>query len=233
MQMSNFKKLLFDADDTLLDFKVGEEEALKLVFQEYGYPFNHEIANSYERINMELWRQFEQGKIDRDTVIYSRFGLLFQEIGVQDDGIAFEDCYQELLGMQHFLIDGAIDLVERLSKDYDLYIVTNGVTRTQLRRLKDSGLDRYMRRIFVSEETGYQKPKMEFFDYCFARIPEFDPSKALIIGDSLSSDIRGGNNAGIATCWFNPMKVKNTSDVVIDYEIEKLSQIYDILGITS
>ena len=228
--MKRFKKILFDADDTLLDFKTSEEEALRQTFQKHGYVLSPEIARIYERINKDLWKQYEMGNISRETVIYSRFGLLFKEVDIQEDGVAFEDDYQEILGMQHFLIEGAFDVVKNLAKEFDLYIVTNGVTRTQLQRLKDSGLDNFMKQIFVSEDTGYQKPMKEYFDYCIERIPDFDYKEAIIIGDSLSSDIKGGNNIGVKTCWYNPRKLTNTTDSRVDYEIEELNQLYDILG---
>jgi 2-haloacid dehalogenase len=227
--MKQFQTLLFDADNTLFDFQACEKEALRLAFQKYGYVLNQEVTKTYESINLKLWGQYEQGIIDRKTVIYTRFGTLFKEIGIDDDGIAFEDDYQELLGMQHFFIPDALEVVEKLYRNYDLYIVTNGVTETQLRRLRESGIDRYMKKIFVSEETGYQKPMKEYFDYCFQRIDHFDPSRTIIIGDSLSSDIRGGNNAGIATCWFNPNNLVNNTEIKVDYEISKLKQLYQIL----
>jgi 2-haloacid dehalogenase len=226
--MKQFQTLLFDADDTLFDFQACEKEALIQTFRKYGYRLDETIAKTYERINLELWKKYEQGILDRNTVIYSRFGLLFQEIGIQDDGIAFEDDYQELLGMQHFMLEDAAQVVEYLHKIYDLYIVTNGVTATQLRRLSESKLDRYMKKIFVSEETGYQKPMKEYFDYCFSRIENFDRTKTIIIGDSLSSDIKGGNNAGIATCWFNPKGLLNHTDARVDYEISSLKELYDL-----
>lgn len=229
--MSRYKFLLFDADNTLFDFQACEREALKLTFEKYGYELNEVVANTYERINIELWKQYEQGLIDRNTVIYSRFGSLFKEIGIEDDGIAFEDDYQELLGMQHFFIEGAFELIQKLHEQFELYIVTNGVTATQLRRLRESGIDQFTKKIFVSEETGFQKPMREYFDYCFSRIENFDRDSAIIIGDSLSSDIRGGNNAGIATCWFNPDMLENISDIMVDYEITKLSDLYGILEV--
>lgn len=227
--MQKFQTLLFDADNTLFDFTAGERIALESAFLQYGYPLNEEIRKAYERINVELWKKYEQGVMDRKTVIYSRFGLLFKEIGIEDDGIRFEDVYQDLLGQQHILIPYAKEVVEYLYSHYDLYIVTNGVTSTQLRRLKDSGLDRYMKGIFVSEATGYQKPMKEYFDYCFERISGFEIEKSLIIGDSLSSDMKGGNNAGVKTCWYNPFKLKNETEIKIDYEIQSLTELYQLL----
>lgn len=227
--MKQFKTLLFDADNTLFDFDACEKAALQQTFQNYGYPYNEEIRQSYDRINQGLWKLYEQGKMNRNEVIYSRFGRLFEELKIPDDGVQFEDDYQELLGMQHVFIEEAPEIIEHLSQKYDLYIVTNGVTKTQLRRLKDSGLDRFMKQIFVSEETGYQKPMKEYFDYCFSRIDDLDIEKTLIIGDSLSSDIQGGINAGIATCWFNPIKQLKPVDIKVDYEIHQLKELYSFL----
>lgn len=227
--MKQFQTLLLDADNTIFDFTACEREALRQTFQNHGYPLNDDITKAYERINVGLWKQYEQGTMDRKTVIYSRFGLLFKEIGIEDDGIHFEDVYQDLLGNQHFFIDDAPQVIEYLYNKYDLYIVTNGVTDTQLRRLKDSKMDRYMKKIFVSEETGYQKPMKEYFDYCFQRIEAFDKSRAMIIGDSLSSDMMGGNNAGIATCWYNPVAQQNNTKIRIDYEIKALKELCEIL----
>jgi 2-haloacid dehalogenase len=227
--MQQFQTLLFDADNTLFDFTAGEKTALRLAFEQQGYLLNDEIRSIYERINVGLWKKYEQGLMDRKTVIYSRFGQLFKELGIDDDGIRFEDVYQDLLGQQHIFVPHALEVVEYLYNKYDLYIVTNGVTSTQMRRLKDSGLDQYMKGIFVSEATGYQKPMKEYFDYCASKIPDYHPDKALIIGDSLSSDIKGGNNAGIKTCWYNPSRVEKDTEINVDYEIQCLTQLYEFL----
>lgn len=227
--MSKYRILLFDADNTLFDFDACEREALRLVFEKYGYSFDVEIYQIYEGINKKLWKQYELGELDRHAVIYTRFGRLFEQLGIADDGIQFEDDYQELLGMQHFFIKDAKEVIKALSKEYELYIVTNGVTQTQLRRLKDSGLDQYFLKIFVSEETGYQKPMKEFFDYCFERIKDFSLNETMIIGDSLSSDIQGGNNAKIATCWFNQGNELKNPAIKVDYEVKSLQELKELL----
>lgn len=227
--MRIYKTILLDADDTIFDFDACESEALRLAFEKYSYPYNNEIKMVYKDINKALWQQYEKGIIDKNTVIYTRFRHLFDNLGINNDGKAFEDIYQELLGMQHFLIEDATEVVQYLYNKYDLYVVTNGVTRTQLRRFRESAFEQYMKRIFVSEETGYQKPMKEYFDYCFERIENLELDKTIIIGDSLSSDIKGGNNAGITTCWYNYRSMINTTDVRVDIEIKKLRDLYDIL----
>ena len=227
--MKEFQTILLDADGTLFDFDACEEEALKLAFHKYGYPLEEATRKLYGDINKDLWKQYERGEIDRNTVIYSRFGTLFGKIGIKDDGIAFEDAYQELLGMQHYSIEDAPEVLQYLHSKYSLYIVTNGVTATQRRRFMESGVDKYMKKIFVSEETGYQKPMKEYFDYCFARIDNLDLAKTMIIGDSLTSDIKGGNNAGITTCWYNPDYLTNNTDAIADFEIHNLRDLYERL----
>lgn len=228
-KLTSYRTILLDADGTLFDFKASEGNALTAVFKKYGYVLNEEIRKTYEEININLWKQYEQGKIDRNTVIYSRFGKLFKTIGIDDDGIGFEDDYQKLLGMQHDLYEDALEVIQYLHGKYDLYIVTNGVTATQMQRLKDSTLNQYMKDIFVSEATGFQKPMKEYFDYCFEQIGDVDKSKTMIIGDSLTSDIKGGNNAVITTCWYNPDGLKNDTDAVVDIEIHELRELYQIL----
>ncbi|ROR22103.1 2-haloacid dehalogenase [Mobilisporobacter senegalensis] len=227
--MNKFKTILFDIDGTLLDFKASEEEALEKVFAMHNYILDEHVKGTYERINKFLWEQYELGIIDRNMVIYSRFVKLFEELGIDGDGIRFEDEYQELLGEGHALMDGAREVLEYLHPKYELYVVTNGVTRTQMKRLQDSKLKDYFKDIFVSEATGYQKPMKEYFDYCFERIPNLDLSKTIIIGDSLSSDIQGGNNASVATCWVNPDSLDNKEKISVDYEIKQLKELYSFL----
>lgn len=227
--MNKYKTILFDIDGTLLDFIASEKEALEKVFAKHNYVLDEHVKETYNCINHFLWEQYELGTIDRNMVIYTRFVKLFEELGIIGDGIRFEDEYQKFLGEGHALIEGAMELLEYLYPNYELYVVTNGVTRTQMKRLQDSKLKDYFKDIFVSEATGHQKPMKEYFDYCFERIPNIDLSKTIIIGDSLTSDMQGGNNVGIDTCWINSDNLTNEENIRIDYEIKALKELYSIL----
>lgn len=227
--MKTYRTLLFDVDDTLLDFKAAERLALRLLFEEQQIELTDEIEAHYKQMNQGLWRAFEEGRIDRDEAVNTRFSLLLKEYGHEVDGALLEQKYRGYLEQGHQLIDGAMEVVMELHGAYDLHIVTNGVSKTQDRRLRDSGLHPMFTSIFVSEDTGYQKPMKEFFDFVFARIPSFDPQQALIIGDSLSSDMKGGQLAGLDTCWFNPEGKANETDIIPTYEIRTLQELYQIL----
>lgn len=224
-----YTTLLLDMDGTFLDFSAAEHSAFYRAMEAHGYPCDEESYRIYSRINHSLWEAFERGEIDKPTLLFTRFGRLFEQLGIDGDGAAFEEEYQMMLGEGHELIEGAQEVLDWLFPRYDLYVVTNGVEATQRNRLKLSGLDRFMKDIFVSEAVGYQKPQTEFFDYCFQRIPDFQREKTMIIGDSLTSDIQGGNNAGIASCWFNPAGKKNTLSLRIDREIRHLRELKDFL----
>ncbi|MGD8188373.1 YjjG family noncanonical pyrimidine nucleotidase [Brevibacillus ginsengisoli] len=229
--MKKYQTLLFDVDDTLLDFQAAESKALRLLFEEQNIPLSAEIIDRYKKINHGLWKAFEEGKIDVDEVVNTRFSLLFREYGQEVDGVLLEKKYRVHLEEGHQLVNGALELITALHNKYDLYIVTNGVSRTQDRRLRDSGLYPLFKGIFVSEETSYQKPMKEFFDYVFARIPHFSVEQALIIGDSLSSDMKGGQLAGLDTCWFNPELKSNDTNILPTYQIQKLDELYRILNV--
>ncbi|WP_010630861.1 YjjG family noncanonical pyrimidine nucleotidase [Sporolactobacillus vineae] len=227
--MKKYKTLLFDVDNTLLDFDAAEDAALHRLFQEQGVVLTPEIKADYQIMNQQLWKSYEDGKIDRTQAVNSRFSLLFKTYGKDVDGVLLESRYRRYLDQGHQLIQGAAELIAGLKDHYDLYIVTNGVLETQNRRLHDSGLYPMFKGVFVSGATGFQKPMKAYFDYVFARIPGFAPEQGLIIGDSLHSDIKGGLTAGLDTCWFNPKRQMNESGLVPTYQIEKLSQLNALL----
>ncbi|MCM3691367.1 YjjG family noncanonical pyrimidine nucleotidase [Neobacillus niacini] len=227
--MKKYKTLFFDVDDTLLDFGAAEKSALQLLFEEQNITLTSEIEKQYKKINQSLWRRFEAGELDRDEVVNTRFSLLFNEYGKDMDGELLEKKYRRYLEQGHQLVDGAFNLISELVHDCDLYVVTNGVSKTQDKRLRDSGLFPFFKGIFVSEDTGYQKPMIEYFDYVFSRIPNFRVDEALIIGDSLSADIKGGKLAGLDTCWFNPNSKANHTNITPTFQIHKLKELKQVI----
>ncbi|EJR47999.1 TIGR02254 family HAD hydrolase [Bacillus cereus VD107] len=227
--MKKYKTLLFDVDDTLLDFQKAEKVALRMLFEEKGIPLTSEVEAHYKKINKSLWDAFEEGEINRDEAVNTRFSILFKEYGQEVDGILFENNYRSYLEEGNQLIQGAFEFIQNIQSEYDLYIVTNGASKTQDKRLRNAGIHSKFKDIFVSEDTGFQKPMKEYFDYVFERIPNFVSEEGLIIGDSLSADIKGGYLAGIDTCWFNPEKKSNENGIVPTYEVHNFEELYALL----
>lgn len=227
--MSGYTTILLDVDGTLLDFSQAEKEGIRAVLTRFGFPASQENTELYHEINASFWAAFERGEIRKEALLTERFRVFFERLGRETDGRAEEAFYREQLDQSAALIPGALGLCGYLREKYQLYIVTNGTSATQYKRLKKSGLDQYVRDIFVSEDAGSQKPQKEYFDYCFARIPEKDPARMLIIGDSLHSDIKGGNNAGIHTCWYNPEGKPGEAGIRADYEVRRLADIFQIV----
>lgn len=224
-----FKFVLMDLDDTLLDFHSSEAWALKNALSSLGIEPNEKIVARYSEINDSLWKKLEQGKITRARLLTERFEILFSDFGVDCSAHDAWKAYESYLSKTHFFVPQAKELLEDIYKDYELYIVSNGTASVQHGRIECSKISKYFKDIFISQEIGINKPQKEFFDYCFGRIPNFSNDKAIIVGDSLTSDIKGGNNALIKTCWFNPNKKERTVNVNIDYEITNLLQLKEIL----
>ena len=202
--MSKYTTLLFDADETLLDFPASEKAALKGVLEHFGFQYSEELRTTFSKINSALWKKLEKGLISRDIIRIRRFEEFVEAASLSADPSKMSALYVEKLGGSCFVLDGAKELCEELSKKYKLYIVTNGIGTVQQSRLKLSGLLPYFSGVFISEEIGSQKPDKKFFNHVFENLPEKDKAKVAIIGDSMTSDILGGINAGIDTCFFNP-----------------------------
>ena len=221
--------LFLDLDDTILDFRGGEQTAIRRTLRDFGLEPSEAVLERYHHINDWHWKQLELGKLTREQVLVGRFRQLFEEMGISEDSEACSRAYMENLSGCHDLLPGAKDALEGLKRKYRLFLATNGTASVQRRRIDAAGLEQYFEQVFISQEIGENKPSLGYFQGCFSKIPGFDPEKAMIVGDSLSSDIQGGINAGIKTCWVNPGHVKAPEDLKPDYEIENLGQLEALL----
>ena len=224
------KYVFLDIDDTLLDFGKAEAAAIKKTFERIGIPATEAVIRRYSEINDSQWALLEKGELTREQVLVRRFDILFDELGVRNvPSEMAQASYEYLLGIGHYFVDGAQELLEALKDEYELYIVSNGTAFVQDRRLKSSGIALYFKGIFISEHLGADKPSKEFFDIVFSKIEGFNKSEAIIVGDRLTSDVLGGINAGIKTCWFNPKGLPANPEIPADYEIRVLSELPQLL----
>ena len=219
--------LFLDLDDTILDFQKAERLALAKTLESFGLPPTDTVLARYHAINREHWERLERKELTRQQVLVGRFAALFQEMGLSAEAEKVARAYEENLSQGHYFLPGAEEALKSLSKKYKLYLASNGTARVQAGLLKSAGIIPYFQEIFVSEEMGYNKPDPAYFDACFARIPGFRKDRAMMVGDSLTSDILGGIQAGIATCWVNPHH--KTGSIRPDYEIESIVQLEALL----
>ena len=224
-----YEILFLDLDDTILDFHKAERIAISKTIRDFGVEPTEELLYRYHVINKWHWEQLEQGKLTRAEVLENRFGVLFEELGLEVDKTACARAYEKNLSIGHYFLPGAEEAVDALSKKYRLFLASNGTASVQKGRMTSANLYCFFEKVFVSQEIGYNKPSKAYFDACFSQIPDFDPQKAIIVGDSLTSDILGGINAGIATCWVNPNHLPGRPDIKPDYEIEALHQLPGLL----
>ena len=226
----NYKFLLFDADNTILDFDKAEETALQQAMEKAGLHFDEHVLQVYKSNNMYMWHQLELGLCTKEQVLEERFLRTQKELGLQCDIMQVAHDYEEFLHHGFFVVENAENVLQQLAeRGHQLYLVTNGVLSISTARMIGSGLAKYFHKRFVSEEIGTPKPQIGFFNACFEQIEGFNKSQAIIIGDSLSSDIQGGINAGIDTCWYNPRHLPNKNNLSITYQIDNLLQLLDIL----
>jgi len=226
---ARYDVILMDADNTLFDFSKAEATALDRAFFHYGYEYSDTVCNAYREINKKLWKQLEGSLISVTELQYQRFFRLFTLLDIEEDPTEFNLHYLDELADCSQLVDGAEDICRLLQRHCRLAIVTNGVSKTQHRRIDQSSVKDCFEAVFVSGDIGCQKPQKEFFDVVFADLNIPDPDRVLIVGDSLASDILGGNNAGIAACWYNPNGAQNETMVIADYEIQSLYELNDII----
>ena len=225
------KVILWDIDATLLDFLAAEKEAIRTCFEKFHLGFcTDEMIGRYSKINKSYWEKLERGELSKEEILVNRFRDFFASEGIKTDCAGdFNAHYQLALGDTVCFKDQGYELVEKLKGKYRQFAVTNGTFVAQSRKLKKSGLGELLEEAFISDLIGYEKPNQEFFDYVMERIGSYKKEEIMIIGDSLSSDMQGGNNAGIVCCWYNPNHQENTKNVRIDYEIDNLWQLEEIL----
>ena len=231
MSNTNFKWLLFDFDNTLVDFTNTSKKAFFLTFEENNLTCNEDIYSIYQKINHQAWRDFEDGKLTAEALRPKRFKDTFVAIGAKNiDPNAFSAHYLQNLIHASEIYDGVIELLDSLKGKFKMSIVTNGLKEVQRPRLKKLEMMHYFDSIIVSDEIGFKKPQGEFFEYVMKTIPN-PPNKSeiLIIGDSLNSDIRGGRDFGIKTCW-NSFAKENKSDVIPDYVINNVLELKELLS---
>lgn len=225
------RTILWDVDGTLLDFLAAEKAAIRRLFAEFGLgECSDEMLKRYSTINRRYWERLERNEITKPQVLVGRFEEFFASEGL-DAGVAaaFNEKYQYALGDTIVPRDDCLEIVKALQGTVKQYVVSNGTIIAQNKKLRLSGLGKLMDGVFLSEELGVEKPNVEFFHKVFEAIGPVDPQETIIVGDSLSSDIRGGNNAGILTCWYNPSGQTAPGDLRIDYEIRDLHQVLELV----
>lgn len=227
--MSKYTFVLFDADATLFDFKRSEHDAVKDCLAFAGLPTSDDVIAVYSKINDGYWKMLERKEITKSELMVARWQSLLDHYGFDFDAKVISELYPKKLAEKSFLMDGAIEICEKLYGKVSMYIVTNGFASVQHGRFDDSPLRKYFDNMFISEEIGCDKPDKRYFDAVGKLIPDYDPQKAIIIGDSLTSDIMGGINAGIDTCWFNPEGKPALEAMRINYTIKDLREIENIV----
>jgi YjjG family noncanonical pyrimidine nucleotidase len=224
-----FKWIIFDADGTLFDYDTAEINALTNTFHHFGYPFEDEYLEIYRQLNKILWLDFEQGRISIPHLKIERFKLMLDELGISAEPGLFSETYLQQLSFRHELIDGAESLLEALAGKIGMMLMTNGIKEVQRSRLKLSSIAAYFSHVIISEEVGAAKPDKMIFEIALAKIAEADKRTILMVGDNLSSDIRGGSDFGLQTCWYNPDQKKSDLPIRPTYQISDLREIITII----
>lgn len=221
--------VLFDADGTIFDFLKSEKEAFSAMIKEFGIEPSDELVKSYSEINDSMWKKLERGEIEKSVLLYHRFEVFCEKHGYVADAKKMAERYMLNLAELAYFLDGAETLLQKLNGKFKMYIVTNGVEYTQKKRYASAELDRFFERAFISGELGYEKPSREFFDAVSKTVTDFDKSKTVIVGDSLTSDIKGGAEYGIDTCWYNPEGKQKPENIKITNIAKSFDDIYDFL----
>ena len=226
MILMKYTTLLMDADDTIFDFPKCEYNALKNTLESFGLVFSDRIHENFSEINSALWKKFEMNRITRSELRVRRFSELLKKCfeGFENAEL-LADKYVDMLALEAIFIDGAEQALENLGRHYEIYIITNGLKKVQYSRFEISDIYRFIKGHFISDELGVQKPQKEFFDTVLENINEKDKSRVLVVGDSLTSDMQGGRNAGLDTCLYDPKDKVSMPHELCDFKIKKLEDI--------
>lgn len=228
--MAKYYCILFDADNTLLNFDAAENKALAETLVNFGIEPDAETVQTYRTINEELWRQLEKGQIRREKLFSERFSRFLKAIDAAGDGVEMNRYYLEQLSTHPDLMSAEVlDVLRELSEVATLAIVSNGAQKVQTRRLAESGVMNFMEDVFISEKMGCEKPNARIFDAALRALGVENREHVLMVGDSLASDIQGGSNAGLDTCWYNPNHTENPGKVIPTYEIASLEELYPLV----
>lgn len=219
------KDILIDLDDTILDFSMAERSSLIKTLNDFGFNPTSKQLERYSEINLLHWKRLEKGELTHEEVKVKRYETFFKEIGLDRTGVEGTRKYESYLRQSYFMLDGARKMLDGLSEKYRISVVTNGLKKDQEGRIKGAKIDKYFSNFFNSQDIGYSKPDKRFFDHCIKAIKDFERDKTVIVGDSLTSDIKGGINAKIKTIWFNKKGIINCTDIKPDYEVKTLDEI--------
>ena len=226
----NYLYLLFDADDTLFDFPRASARAFHIMCRKHGIPDTPEVYALYHNINLELWAAFDRGEVSKDFVTLERYVRFLKALDLNADPSACNRDYLEALGQRAYPLPYALETCRTLhERGHQLYIITNAVASVQRKRLGNSPFAPLISGAFISEEAGASKPSRAYFDYVRSQLPGITPENTLVIGDSLATDMRGANNAGLPCCWVNPGGLPRPTDLRLDYEIQDLRSLLPIV----
>lgn len=227
----HFEWMIFDLDGTLFDYDSAETMALKQTFLFFTHSYKEEYLTHYRDINKTVWDDFEQGKISIKRLKVKRYELLLNKLKIEADPLSFGEKYLHYLSLEAQLLPGAEDLLQTLYGKVNLILMTNGIKEVQRSRLKHSTIAPLFSDIIISDEVGVAKPSKEIFEIAMRHIAKPEKKKILMIGDNLSSDIKGGADFAIRTCWYNPKSIQGDPLIRPDFEIKSLDEIPGIVGI--
>lgn len=221
--------VLLDLDNTIIDFNECARRSIMGIFEDLGFRYDDSVFETFITENVKIWKRLELGEIDKAYLRANRWNIILQKLGIDYDGTIIEERFENGVALGAYPVDGAYELLDYLYDKYDLYVVSNGLKFVQESRVKIGKYDKYFKALFLSEDVGIQKPDIRFFDYCYEKLGFPPKNELILIGDSLSADIKGGNNFGIDTIWFNKNGEENLTDIKPTYIVNTLKEIESIL----